>query len=70
MANINDRVLGGGGLASRGLSRQEMMDLQTRRGSGTREIKGLLVELGYAIERNVNQTSARNIGYNVSRREI
>jgi hypothetical protein len=70
LANINDRVLGGGGLASRGLSRQEMTDLQTRRGSGTREIKGLLVELGYAIERNVNQTSARNIGYNVSRREI
>lgn len=70
LANINDRVLGGGGLASRGLSRQEMMDLQTRRGSGTREIKGLLVELGYAIERNVNQTTARNIGYNVSRREI
>lgn len=70
LADINDRVLGGGGLASRGLSRQEMMDLQTRRGSGTREIKGLLVELGYAIERNVNQTTARNIGYNVSRREI
>ena len=70
LANINDRVLGGGGLASRGLSRQEMMDLQTRRGSGTKEIKSILVELGYAIERNVNQTSARNIGYNVSRREI
>jgi hypothetical protein len=70
LANINDRVLGGGGLASRGLSRQEMTDLQTRRSSGTKEIKGLLVELGYAIERNVNQTSARNIGYNVSRREV
>lgn len=70
MADINDRVLGGGGLASRGLSRQEMMDLQGRRGGRTREIKNLLVDLGNAIERNINETTARNIGYNVSRREI
>jgi hypothetical protein len=70
MADINDRVLGGGGLASRGLSREEMQGLAGRRRSGTQEIKSLLVELGYAIERNMVNVSAKNIGYNVSRREV
>jgi hypothetical protein len=47
-----------------------MQGLAGRRRSGTQEIKSLLVELGYAIERNMVNVSAKNIGYNVSRREV
>ena len=69
--DIQDRVLGGGSLGSRGLSRQELSDIQTGRGaSGTREIKTILVELGVAIERGMSRTAARAIGNNVSRREV
>lgn len=70
MADINDRVLGGGSLASRGLSREEMQGLAGRRQSGSREIKALLVDLGNAIERNMVTGMAKNIGNNVSRREV
>ncbi len=71
LANLQDRVLGGGSLGSRGLSRQELSDIQTGRGaSGTREIKTILVELGVAIERGMSRTAARAIGNNVSRREV
>ena len=71
IANIQDQVLGGGSLGSRGLSRQELSDIQTGRGaSGTREIKTILVELGVAIERGMSRTAARAIGNNVSRREV
>ena len=71
MANLQDMVLGGGSLGSRGLSRQELSDIQTGRGaSGTREIKTILVELGVAIERGMSRTAARAIGNNVSRREV
>lgn len=69
--DIQDRVLGGGTLGGRGLSRQELSDIQTGRGaSGTREIKTILVELGVAIERGMSRTAARAIGNNVSRREV
>ena len=71
LANLQDRVLGGGSLGGRGLSRQELSDIQTGRGaSGTREIKTILVELGVAIERGMSRTAARAIGNNVSRREV
>jgi hypothetical protein len=71
MANLQDKVLGGGSLGGRGLSRQELSDIQTGRGaSGTREIKSILVELGVAIERGMSRTAARAIGNNVSRREV
>ena len=71
IANIQDQVLGGGSLGGRGLSRQELSDIQTGRGaSGTREIKTILVELGVAIERGMSRTAARAIGNNVSRREV
>jgi hypothetical protein len=71
LADIQDQILGGGSLGSRGLSRQELSDIQTGRGaSGTREIKTILVELGVAIERGMSRTAARAIGNNVSRREV
>lgn len=71
IANIQDQVLGGGSLGSRGLSRQEISDISTGRpASGTREIKTILVELGVAIERGMSRTAARAIGNNVSRREV
>lgn len=71
LADIQDQVLGGGSLGGRGLSRQELSDIQTGRGaSGTREIKTILVELGVAIERGMSRTAARAIGNNVSRREV
>jgi tape measure domain-containing protein len=71
IANIQDQVLGGGTLGSRGLSRQEISDISTgRTASGTREIKTILVELGVAIERGMSRTAARAIGNNVSRREV
>ena len=71
LADIQDKVLGGGSLGGRGLSRQELSDIQTGRGaSGTREIKTILVELGVAIERGMSRTAARAIGNNVSRREV
>ena len=71
IANIQDQVLGGGTLGSRGLSRQEVSDISTGRpASGTREIKTILVELGVAIERGMSRTAARAIGNNVSRREV
>ena len=68
--DLNNRVLGGGSLASRGLSRQEMADMAGGRRSGTKEIKSILVELGYAIERNMGRQTATAFGNQVSRREI
>lgn len=69
--DIQDRVLGGGTLGGRGLSRQELFDIQNSRGgTGSREIKTILVELGVAIEKNMSRQTARAIGNNVSRREI
>ena len=68
--DINNKVLGGGTLASRGLSRQEMADMAGGRRSGTKEIKSILVELGYAIERNMSRNTATAFGNNVSRREV
>lgn len=68
--DLNNRVLGGGSLASRGLSRQEMADMAGGRRNGTKEIKSILVELGYAIERNMGRQTATAFGNQVSRREI
>jgi hypothetical protein len=68
--DINNRVLGGGTLASRGLSKQEMADMSGGRRSGTKEIKTILVELGVAIERNMARSTANAFGNNVSRREV
>jgi hypothetical protein len=68
--DINDRVLGGGSLAQRGLSRQELTDISTGQRSGSREIKGLLVELGVAFEREISRKTSRAIGNNVTRREV
>jgi hypothetical protein len=68
--DINNKVLGGGTLASRGLSRQEMADMAGSRRSGTKEIKSILVELGYAIERNMSRNTATAFGNQVSRREV
>ena len=68
--DINNKVLGGGTLASRGLSRQEMADMAGGRRSGSKEIKSILVELGYAIERNMSRNTATAFGNNVSRREV
>lgn len=72
MANIQDRVLGGGSMGSRGLSRQELSDIQTGRGGmgGSKDIKSILVELGVAIERGMSTQTARAFGNNVSRREV
>lgn len=68
--DISDRVLGGGTLTSRGLSRQELQDLSGSRTTGSKEIKGILVELGVAIERQMSMQTARAFGNNTSRREI
>ena len=72
MANLQDRVLGGGSMGSRGLSRQELSDIQTGRGGmgGSKDIKSILVELGVAIERGMSNQTARAFGNNVSRREV
>jgi hypothetical protein len=72
LADIQDKVLGGGSLGGRGLSRQELSDIQTGRGGmgGSKDIKSILVELGVAIERGMSTQTARAFGNNVSRREV
>jgi hypothetical protein len=72
LADIQDKVLGGGSMGSRGLSRQELSDIQTGRGGmgGSKDIKSILVELGVAIERGMSTQTARAFGNNVSRREV
>lgn len=67
---ISDKILGGGSLASRGLSKEELSNITANKRGGAKEIKSILVELGVAIERNMNQTTAKAFGNNVSRREV
>jgi tape measure domain-containing protein len=67
--NISDRILGGGTLAGRGISKQELTDISSAP-SRSKDIKQALVELGVAIEREISRTANVTVGRNVSRREV
>ena len=68
--NIADRILGGGTLAGRGLSKQELTDMAGGSPNRSKDIKQALVELGVAIEREISRTANVTVGRNVSRREV
>lgn len=69
MADINDRVLGGGTIGGRGLSRQDLRDLHT--GSGPKsEVHRAVDNLANVILTTMTKTSMSNIGKQTTRREV